>query len=444
MANTVINQNKNKRHFYKNKRRQNRFRIRRGVDPLLDRINVQFCQINLGKRHEAMTNLNQKTSQGRFIALMQEPNISTARGMNKVSGLDSQHAIYHTNSPNCRAAIYAHREIPLWMNHDLSDNDNAACLWVTKNITASRVLVISSYWDRFVLESPQILTKALNYASANNFEVLIGADTNAHSVLTGSDSTDARSQILENFIFKHNLDIVNHGSEHTFESHVGKSCIDVTLATPNLASQIRNWKVDKTDNHSGHHTLTFGISTPQPQTELKRNFAKLDLNQLKVRLEEETANWNQPEWWDKSTIEDQERLGDSILQKVLDELAPLIPTKITPTWLTWWTEELQQMKDKLRKWYRMSTGRNPSDYIRHKYNELFHKYKKAVRKAKKDSWKRFCDSTESTSEMARLAKIMRYHPKFSLGLIRNPNGNMSSTPEESLELLTNATFPGSV
>ena len=66
------------------------------------------------------------------------------------------------------------------MNHDLSDSDNAACLWVTKEPSYSRVLVISSYWDRFILDAPQALTKALNYALANNFEVIIGAYTNDH------------------------------------------------------------------------------------------------------------------------------------------------------------------------------------------------------------------------------------------------------------------------
>ena len=131
--------------------------------------------------------------------------------------------------------------------------------------------MVSSCWDRFLLSPPSTLTKALDYAIDNNFEVLFGADTNAHSVLTGSKSTDARGQILENFICKYNLDIVNKGNEVTFDSHIGKSCIDVTLATPNLTQKIENWKVDTSDNHSDHNTLSFNIETTQPLTELKRN-----------------------------------------------------------------------------------------------------------------------------------------------------------------------------
>ena len=147
--------------------------------PQCEHIDINFSQVNLGKRL-MMTNLNQRTSKNKFISLIQERNVSTARGQNKITGLDPQHSVYHTNDPHCRAAIYAHREIPLWMNHDLSDSDNAACLWVTKEPSYSRVLVISSYWDRFILDAPQALTKALNYALANNFEVIIGAYTNDH------------------------------------------------------------------------------------------------------------------------------------------------------------------------------------------------------------------------------------------------------------------------
>ena len=46
--------------------------------------------------------------------------------------------------------------------------------------------------------------------------------------------------------------------------------------------------------------------------------------------------------------------------------------------------------------------------------------------------------------MARLAKIMRYHPKFSLGMLRRSDGNMANSPEESLEILTSTSFPGSM
>ena len=64
-----------------------------------------------------------------------------------------------------------------------------------------------------------------------------------------------------------------------------------------------------------------------------------------------------------------------------------------------------------------------------------------MRKAKRDSWKKFCETTESSSEMARIAKVIRYHLKLSLGFLKDRNGRMSSYPEETLEILARSSFP---
>ena len=66
---------------------------------------------------------------------------------NRPSGLDKQHLVLHTESGKPRAAIYAHKNMPLWFNHDLSSTDVATCLWVTKEADFPRILVISAYWD---------------------------------------------------------------------------------------------------------------------------------------------------------------------------------------------------------------------------------------------------------------------------------------------------------
>ena len=101
------------------------------------------------------------------------------------------------------------------------------------------------------------------------------------------------------------------------------------------------------------------------------------------------------------------------------------------------------MKQKLRKWYRAGKSPRASQYIIHSYQALYSDYKNLVLKTKNDSWKRFCSETESTSDLARLAKIIRYHPKFDLGMLKDENGDLASTPERTLEILTEATFPGS-
>ena len=63
----------------------------------------------------------------------------------------------------------------------------------------------------------------------------------------------------------------------------------------------------------------------------------------------------------------QERKCHNIITKVLDELIPLEPTKIAPSWQNWWTEELQKMKNKLRKDYRLVKSRFCNQYIINSY-----------------------------------------------------------------------------
>ena len=50
---------------------------------------------------------------------------------------------------------------------------------------------------------------------------------------------------------------------------------------------------------------------------------------------------------------------------------------------------------------------------------------------------------EGTSEVARFAKIMRYQPKYAIGLLRKSDGSFTQTPEETIELLSCNSFPGS-
>ena len=115
---------------YKNKRVHNQLRIRRQDRNIIhDVFNLKFSQLNLGKRKLAMDFLAQKHSNGFFISLVQECHLLRN---GKPSGLDSQHLILQANSGRPRATIYAHKNMPLWFNHDLSSTDVATCLWITK------------------------------------------------------------------------------------------------------------------------------------------------------------------------------------------------------------------------------------------------------------------------------------------------------------------------
>ena len=46
--------------------------------------------------------------------------------------------------------------------------------------------------------------------------------------------------------------------------------------------------------------------------------------------------------------------------------------------------------------------------------------------------------------MARLGKIIRHHPRYEVGLVKNSEGNFTTSPEESLQAIADQNFPGSI
>lgn len=166
---------------------------------------------------------------------------------------------------------------------------------------------------------------------------------------------------------------------------------------------------------------------------MKRNYSQLDQTLFQNRLEELRCEWVQPEIRDDATIDHEAQRCQDVIVKVLEELIPTRPIKISPRWVNWWTLELARMKHKLRRTYKHIQGRRPSQFIVDSYQRNFKRYKKLIRMAKRESWKRFCENTESTSEIARLAKIIHNHPKFSPGFLRDENGVMCASQEDMIE-----------
>ena len=188
--------------------------------------------------------INERTmNRDAFIHVGQEPYCHN--GM--IKGLDKNHQILNKGL-NSRAYIYAHKFIPIMFDSDRSDRDTCTALWLTKDPQIPKIQVISSYWDGGSEDLPQTLLDSLQHGKNLNMDMLIGMDSNAHTDVTGSNYTDARGAKLEQLILRHNMVIINKGDKPTFESHVGKSHIDVTLATPRLAA-----------NRGRGVTLTFNL-----------------------------------------------------------------------------------------------------------------------------------------------------------------------------------------
>ena len=70
-------------------------------------------------------------------------------------------------------------------------------------------------------------------------------------------------------------------------------------------------------------------------------------------------------------------------------------------------------------------------------------FKNAVRKAKRDSWRRFTESMNSHCATARLAKIMRRNETVQLSNVLRPNGQFTESSVETMNCLLDTLAPGS-
>ena len=76
------------------------------------------------------------------------------------------------------------------------------------------------------------------------------------------------------------------------------------------------------------------------------------------------------------------------------------------------------------------------------YKEAQRKYKRAIRQAKRESWRGFCASIDTLPEVARLRKILNEDPKARLDTLELPDGGFTESPEEALNVLMHQHFPG--
>ncbi len=63
--------------------------------------------------------------------------------------------------------------------------------------------------------------------------------------------------------------------------------------------------------------------------------------------------------------------------------------------------------------------------------------------AKRNSWRKFCDSVESTDEGARLHKILKRDTPILVGTLKNNSGGYTKTGREVIETLVETHFPDS-
>ena len=231
---------------------------------------IKITQINLHRSHHSKAELDQRLSD---IALITEPPLNKR----KEPSLSFSGYTVHFNANSPRTAIRTNNQLVCNLVPAFSSGDvTTICVQINHD---KHVYVSSVYLD-ILEEIPgdnSMLSQLVQHCQAEEIPLVIGADSNAHSVLWGCVESNQRGEEMETFLETHNLSVLNVGQTPTFNRNDQHTIIDITLTNVYGHRQLMvdNWKVDSDCSFSDHSYITFDIAGPEPTQRMRRNLRKV-------------------------------------------------------------------------------------------------------------------------------------------------------------------------
>ena len=238
---------------------------------------LDFVQINLHKASAATLLAGQSLElKKQRVLMITEPYTVQSKIVNMPR---NSTLIYdrkcRADGPPPRAAIVASPDLRVnsmdsWCNRD--------CAVALAQVHGRTTMLVSIYLDITKQVIQPWLEDLMTMISDRKLPVIMSLDSNAHSDLFGPD-TNARGEVLEDFILNHNLYVENLGDLPTFEVRRGdkliQTHIDVTLSR-DLHFTLENWHVDRSYNASDHNTIRFNCKATETSIKTVRPWSKTD------------------------------------------------------------------------------------------------------------------------------------------------------------------------
>ncbi|KAF6210148.1 hypothetical protein GE061_013250 [Apolygus lucorum] len=221
----------------------------------------------------------------------------------------------------------------------------------------------------------------------------------------------------------------------TFSNHNGSSSIDLSIATPVLASAVRRWRADFA-TASVHALLSFDV------IELSGSSSSIDGARFQTRRARWGAFRSELSHWmvDYILADDVPQTVDEHLQSLSEPLlaAACNTLKLSAprgqTNRAWWTEEIREQKKRLavaaRRKRAAAAGSARSTALA-TWKEEKKIYKRMIRRSKRETWKRFVVESISVDPWSLPYRVVRekLRPDQALASFRTGNSYASGIDE---------------
>ncbi|KAH8286814.1 hypothetical protein KR044_003964, partial [Drosophila immigrans] len=279
----------------------------------------------------------------------------------------------------------------------------------------------------------------IQHAQKEGTDLILGCDANAHNTIWGSKDTNERGESLLEFVMLTNLNVCNRGSHPTCRNKNRADVIDLTLATNSDSLSVEDWHVSTECSFSDHYRIVFEVGWSREAKAPFRDPPKANWVKYSKLVMESISNHPVGRLDNPDKLEESTQTVIDTLCKAFIKSCPISrPPKSNRN--KWWTPELGRIRKETRKLYiRAKDGNCQVDS--YAYHHSFKTFKKEIRRAKRDSWSKFCEELTNTTEASRLRRLLAKDPATP-GLLCNLDGTFAKNSQESLQLLMNAHFPG--
>ena len=227
-------------------------------------------------------------------------------------------------------------------------------------------------------------------------KVVIGGDFNARTASAGDTITNRRGQILEEWLAKNDLLILNTPGVATYTSIRGSSVIDLTISTQQTAEAIKGWRVEAEEETLSDHELVSywfdHIERPsERQQEDTRRWVttKPKLLNLQRRFADECQDTSDPETLTKAITRTCEKVFTR--RREGEKIAKY-----------WWNEDVAKSRkvamvdrrrlQRLRR--RSDGGAELTQEAARKYAQSRKELQIQIKRSKEKRWRELCDELE--------------------------------------------------
>ncbi|XP_036146028.1 uncharacterized protein LOC118646684 [Monomorium pharaonis] len=289
----------------------------------------------------------------------------------------------------------------------------------------TKMVVASGYFpheEDDPLPSDRVV-RLMKFCQKEQFPLILGCDANAHHTVWGSTDTNRRGEKLLKFLVSTDLEILNRGREPTFITAVRKEVLDLTICSRQVVQEVTGWRVSDELSLSDHRQITFRLAKVQAKVRSVRDPRKTDWDSFREDLAVGLREFPKRH----GTPQEIELCVEHLQRALVGSFQDNCP------------ERTELRSAARRAWNRARNKGRQADWDLHRRTQKA--YRDSVIMAKKESWRRFCESVERIPEAARLGRILARDRDAALEAIRLDDGTIASG-ERCLNHLLESNFPG--